>query len=101
MLLGRLPPSRIAAIEEHLDVCPECLASVDTLEVSSHVVDMLSARPAAQLAPARTDLEPLIKSLDVLHSVGDAALATAGDTPTLMRSADRDELGRLAHFRVL
>jgi eukaryotic-like serine/threonine-protein kinase len=104
-LLGRLSAVSAAAIESHLDGCPSCMAAVDRMEVDSQIVDALKAQPALSSRVVSPDLERLMACLDALHpDAKDHAAsleAARQDFPILPRSDNPDELGCVAHFRVI
>ena len=106
MLLGRLSAADTAALEDHLDRCGRCLALVGAMEIESQIVDVLKAQPSANTVAVPADLEHLMTTLDALHpalglSSDTRSTSEREDVPVLARSDSPDELGRLAHFRVI
>jgi eukaryotic-like serine/threonine-protein kinase len=106
MLLGRLSPADTAAFEDHLDRCGSCLALIGELEIESQILDVLKAQPSANTVAVPADLEHLMTTLDALHpgfgpAGPDRSASEREDVPVLARSDSPDELGRLAHFRVI
>ena len=104
-LLGRSSAAAAVAIEDHLDGCDHCQQAVLSLSVKSHVVDSLKTEPPAKAVVVPPDLEDLMTNLDAIHPGADSGLPNSGtrsdDFPVLVRSDNPDELGRLAHFRVI
>jgi eukaryotic-like serine/threonine-protein kinase len=111
MLLGRLSAADSAAIEDHLDRCSRCLTLVGEMEIESQIVDVLKAQPAANTVAVPAELDHLMTTLDALHpgfGLCSDGRSTPGrsahdreDVPVLARSDSPEELGRLAHFRIL
>jgi eukaryotic-like serine/threonine-protein kinase len=106
MLLGRLSAADSAAIEAHLDQCEQCIELVGAMEIESQIVTALKAQPSAATVAVPVDLEHLMTTLDALHPAFEfgspsRSAVEADDLPALAHSDSPDELGRLAHFRVI
>jgi hypothetical protein len=104
LLLGRLPDERADAVEGHLDSCPRCLDLLGRLEVDSVLVRALRGAAAAPAVPA--DVRELTRRLEQLCPPQPSGIdgewsADPEVPPALAPAREPDELGRLAHYRVL
>jgi serine/threonine protein kinase/regulation of enolase protein 1 (concanavalin A-like superfamily) len=114
VLLGQLPEADLDAVEAHLDGCAGCQQALDRLEVDGPLGRALKEQsgegvgPDAELAEDVRALVDQLEQLTVPRSLGpgslesSAAVTLDGEALQFLAPAQRvDELGRLAHYRVL
>jgi serine/threonine protein kinase len=104
LIHGELPPSEAECLSQHLDGCSSCANAVQTLlredTLFSAVRDALAGASSGEGVPA-----DLVRRLLALRQCVDPP-AAAADHPSLAQwglsqPQGPDEIGRLAHYRVL
>ena len=103
LLLGTLPAEIAESAEEHLLNCDSCLARIQATSrfaVEDELLRSLRAEPETTLQPP--GLEPLVEELEKLGSSAQIAASAHEEIRKIVGKPHADdELGRLAHFRIL
>ncbi|HKI32893.1 MAG TPA: protein kinase [Gemmataceae bacterium] len=98
LIHGELPPSDVERVSQHLAGCASCTAAVQTLLGEDTLLSVLRGAPVdaptGQEVPA--DLTRRLLALPAQSPAGTAEL-----TSLLAPPQGPDEIGRLAHYRVL
>jgi Leucine-rich repeat (LRR) protein len=98
LIHGELPPSDVERLSEHLAGCSSCAAAVQTLLGDDTLLSAIRGAPVD--APTGEEVPAdLTRRLLALAARGPAS--TAEFTPLLAPPQGPDEIGRLAHYRVL
>jgi eukaryotic-like serine/threonine-protein kinase len=104
LLSGQISNGRATELEAHVEGCRRCQAEFDALAGDSLLLRALQ-NPLPDPADVREDLQDLISQLESLHpSAGPEATNPPAEIEIgrlLAPPAGPDELGRLAHYRVL
>ena len=99
---GKLPEEIAESAEEHLLKCDSCLARVQA--VSEQDDELLAALRAEADTTAHSpgEIEPLVEELEKLGSSAQIAASAHEEIRNILgKPHSEDELGRLAHFRIL
>ena len=98
LIHGELPLFDVESLSQHLCDCPACAAAVQTLLGEDTLLSAIRSAPTnpPSSADVPTDLTQRLLALPAQSSAGTAALVSL-----LAPSQGPDEIGRLAHYRVL
>jgi serine/threonine protein kinase len=100
LIYGVLPPSEVERLSQHLTGCSSCAAAVQTLLGEDTLLSAVRGAPADALVGEDVPSD-LTQRLLALRSAPDLSSDSSLTLRALSPAQQPDEIGRLAHYRVL
>lgn len=102
LINGELPSTEAEALALHIECCPRCIQILDKLPTDGPLTEILQAQSQVCLAPPSQAMDGLIDRVGKLVSTPEPIpVPRRGDVGFLAAPLLPDEIGRLAHYRVL